>query len=323
MDRVINYVGEVINAEDLAYLNQRAMVGIAKLSSAVLGVNTLLNDLSCVPDTPASLNVVLNPGEIYTLVNLEPTAFGPLPSDTAHQIVKQGIVLDPQIFNCPAPITPGDSVNYLIQVQFQENDGQSETRAFYAASPQTVNTARFDQLVTQLVAGIPAPTGTQVTPAVTSGWVGAWVITVTNGQSQILSGDIAEYPGAPFINGTLTEKITEAEADARYVQLATLDNSPITDGYQHLPNGLILQWGKVIYPATGIDTTTVAVTFPIPFTVGVFSITTSYSGAVEPGWGAMATAAQFVTLTGFSWEGDGMLHNYSISGDGYWIAIGK
>ncbi len=45
----------------------------------------------------------------------------------------------------------------------------------------------------------PANAGSQVTPAVDTGWVGLYVITVNYGQTQITAANIAVYPGAPFI----------------------------------------------------------------------------------------------------------------------------
>jgi hypothetical protein len=52
----------------------------------------------------------------------------------------------------------------------------------------------------QVKPGAAAPAGTQTTPAVDTGWVGLYVITVNYGQTAINSSNIATLPAAPFLN---------------------------------------------------------------------------------------------------------------------------
>ncbi len=63
------------------------------------------------------------------------------------------------------------------------------------------NTQRLQRVQLQLKAGTPANTGTQTTPAVDSGWVGLYVVTVAYGQTTVTSGNISTYPAAPFVGG--------------------------------------------------------------------------------------------------------------------------
>jgi hypothetical protein len=53
------------------------------------------------------------------------------------------------------------------------------------------------------VPGTAATTGSQTTPAPSTGYVGLWVVTLTNGQTSITAANIAAYPGAPFIPAKL------------------------------------------------------------------------------------------------------------------------
>jgi hypothetical protein len=210
-----------VNAADMLTQNRDNLIALAKLAAGILGTDTLLNGLECTPTSPASLNVEVAPGEIYSMQQTDATAYGNLPADT-DLILKQGIVLTTTTLNCPAPSTVGNSINYLIQVTFAEVDTDSATRTFYnsALTPpnytQTIDQYREDQCIVAVKAGTSAPTGTQTTPTPDAGYVGAWVVTVANGQTTITSGNITEYSSAPFIGGTLPEKISQTEGDARY-----------------------------------------------------------------------------------------------------------
>jgi hypothetical protein len=80
-------------------------------------------------------------------------------------------------------------------------------------------------------------------------------------------------------------------------------------GYQKMPSGLIIQWGAAAF--TGV--TSLAVTFPIAFTAGVYQITCSQSDAANVFMGRLFAT----TLTGFTALASAAGLNAS------WIAIGK
>jgi hypothetical protein len=223
MDRIIVLNDEQINASDTGNTNSFAMIGIAKLASAVLGGNTLINDLMCIPDSPLSLNVILNQGEIYQLDEIDDTPYGALPINS-NQILKTGISFSPKIISISPPATPGDSINYLIQVQLENNDNTPENRPFFGGVPQVENTIRSCLINAALKAGLPAPTGTQITPTPDAGFIGAWVVTVANGQTTIGSGNITVYDINNFITETLIQKISQESADARYAQIGILQS---------------------------------------------------------------------------------------------------
>ncbi|WP_316867003.1 gp53-like domain-containing protein, partial [Ralstonia mannitolilytica] len=206
MDRQIIYSGQVPQTTDLLNTNKQTMIGLAKLCSDLFGTATLVSGLGCVPTSPASMSVNINPGQIYQLVNVDGTAYSAIAADTTHSIMKQGILLDAQSFALTAPGTVGYSQNYLIQATYLDNDINNTVLPYYnSANPsQAFNgpggngtsqpTTRAGQVSLQLVAGTAAATGTQTTPAVTTGYVGIAVITVANGQSTITAGNISAYP---------------------------------------------------------------------------------------------------------------------------------
>lgn len=116
MDRQITYAGPVINEWCFSKPDQNAMVGLAKLSAAVLGTSGVANGLACNPTSPASMQVTIGQGELYQLAALEATVCGTLPADTTDQILKQGIQLGTvTLAALAAPGTSGQSINYLIE----------------------------------------------------------------------------------------------------------------------------------------------------------------------------------------------------------------
>lgn len=215
MNRLMVYPGAIPLETDLLSTNKNTMIAMAKLAAAMLGTSTQVNGLGCVPTGPASLQVFVNPGEIYQLVNVDGTAYSSLAADTTHQIMKQGILLDQATLSCPAPGTGGFSINYLIEATYSDVDGGSVVLPYYNSSNPAVaysgpansgtpnNTIRQGLVTLTAKAGAAATTGTQTTPAADSGYVGLWVVAVANGQTQITAANIVQVVGAPIINTTL------------------------------------------------------------------------------------------------------------------------
>lgn len=211
MDRQLVYPGAIPLETDLLSTNRNTMIGLAKLAAAIMGSNTFMNGLACTPDSPASLNVKIGPGEIYSLQNIDGTAYSSLASDTAHSIMKQGILLDTVLLACPAPVTSGHSINYLVQVAYQDVDANPVVLPYYNASNPAMAysgpsnsgsqnyTTRKGVCTVSVKAGTSAPTGSQTTPAADAGYVAAYVVTVAYGQTQILAGNISAHSSAPFL----------------------------------------------------------------------------------------------------------------------------
>ena len=226
MDRVETYVGQSIYEWYFSKQAQNDMVGLGRIAAALMGTAGMVNGLACTQTTVASMQVSIGQGELYQLASLEATTCGTLPADTTNQVLKQGILLGSAApYNLPAsstfatPGSSGQSINYLIEAQYQDQDVSVDpttgatpvTLNFYNSSnPSTPwsgpnntgassNTFRKGVIAWQVKAGTAATTGTQTTPSPDSGWIGLYVVTVAYGASSITNSNIAVYPGAPFI----------------------------------------------------------------------------------------------------------------------------
>jgi microcystin-dependent protein len=220
MDRQIAYQGQIPLETDLLLTNKNVMVAFGYLMQAMLGTSLTVDGLACVPSSPADLTVKVGPGSIHSLQNVDGTAYGTVPSDTTSQIVKQGLSLTTQSFSCPAPVTTGHSIVYLIQAAYQDQDAGGTVLPYYNASNPSVawsgpnntgvsqNTVRKGVCLLGVKAGISATTGAQATPAPDAGYVGLYAVTVANGQTAINSGHIQRLVTAPFIGTKLPEVLT-------------------------------------------------------------------------------------------------------------------
>ena len=231
MDRVIVFPAEsAVSGQDVLIPSKAAYIALAKMAETLWGTSTVINNFACTPLT--GLNVSVANGEVYKYTSVDTSSWGTLPPDST-QILKQGIILTPTTFATPAPVGSGNAINYLVEVAFEEVDTNPTSRTFVNSSPpytpytSNVNTLRQDTALVQIKAGTEAPIGTQITPSPDAGFVGAWVITVNYGETQIISGNITMYPGAPFITA-LSGYITQAFADARYAQQVGIQNSIYT-----------------------------------------------------------------------------------------------
>ncbi|AZG14924.1 hypothetical protein [Cupriavidus pauculus] len=224
MDRQIVYPGQIPLETDLLNSNRFAMIAIAKLAAAMLGTGTVANGLACAPTSPASLQVKVGPGEMYSLAALDATDYSSLAADTTHNILKQGISLDDVLLTCTPPATAGQSINYLVQAAYQDSDTGLVTLPYYNASnPQQAwsgpnnsgaqqATARKGVISINAKAGVAATTGSQTTPAPDAGCSGLWVVTVANGQTTITAGNIVAYSAAPFLSAPLLTQVKQAPA---------------------------------------------------------------------------------------------------------------
>lgn len=269
MDRMTVYLGQVPLETDLLNTNKFAMIGIAKLASAVLGAGPVLHSLPCTPGT--GLTVSVGAGQVYQLANIDSTTYSSLPADTAHQILKQGILLDPVVLACPAPGTAGQSINYLIQVGYQDVDNGALVSQYYNASNPSVPfvgpagagssnySFRSGQCTVQVKPGTAAATGSQTTPAVDSGFIAAYVVTVANGASSIVGGNIAVAAGAPFLAGLLASHHSGGAGQAPKIILTSEVQGVLPPA--NLPAGLPIWAGtstgsanaQVLTPATAFN----------------------------------------------------------------------
>jgi hypothetical protein len=212
MDRQIVYPASIPLDTDFLSQNRSAMVALGTLAQAVLGTATIVDGLACRPTSPASLSLTVGAGSITQFGPVDALAYGSLGADTADQVVKMGINLQPTTFTLSAPTTPGESVIYLIEATFSETDATPVVLPYVnAANPAqpysgpsnsgtAQNTQRIERVQLQLKAGAAANTGTETAPAIDSGWSGLYLVTVNNGQSAITTANIAVHPASPFVN---------------------------------------------------------------------------------------------------------------------------
>ncbi|CBJ38347.1 protein of unknown function [Ralstonia solanacearum CMR15] len=288
MDRVTVYAGQIPLETDLLRTNKFAMMGIAKLAAAMLGTATVVNGLACVPTAPAGLTVNVNPGEIYSLMNVDSTAYSSVAADTTHQILKQGILMDAANLSCPAPGTSGQSINYLIQATYQDSDTDLTALPYYNASnttqawsgPNNSGTAqattRKGIVVLSAKAGVSATTGSQTTPAADSGYTGLWVVTVANGQTQITAGNITKQPGAPFFPG-----FARLDGSTPFTGLQQGITAGLSDNSTNLATtAWVSMLGVAFPPAAGIS----------------FATNTTLTVPQMGGWGDIQASGLTVTL---------------------------
>jgi len=317
LDRQTVYPGGIPLETDLLNTNRNALIGLAKLAAAVLGTDTLANGLACTPTTPASPQVLVKPGEIYSLQNLDDTAYSSLAADTAHQILKQGLLMDAVTLNCPAPATSGYSVNYLIEATYQDVDSDPVTLPYYNASNPTQaysgpnnsaiaqNTVRKGVCAMRVKAGVAAATGAQQTPAADSGYVGLWVVTVAYGQAQITAANIAQAANAPLLTESLTQKIGLATADARYATQV---------GFQQNAYSVANAGGAANAITAAYSPAVAALTNGMTLCVRASAANTAATPTFTPNSGKIA-AKTIVKGAGFA------LVSGDIAGAGHWIEL--
>ena len=242
MDRQIVYPGAIPFDTDMLSAQRNSLVGLGWALHSILGTGTLVDGLSCAPTTPASMEIQVGPGAIYSLENLDATAYGSLAADTTHQIVKQGIAPDSQTFTLTAPTTAGTSQVYLVEAAYQDQDIDAVVLPYYnAANPTQAfagpnnsgtaqNTVRNGLCAIQVKAGVAATTGSETAPAVDTGWTALYTVTVAQGQTTIVAGNIAQVSGAPFVTEGLTEKVGGAGAGTSGHIAEWTGSSDIGDG---------------------------------------------------------------------------------------------
>ncbi|WP_277976379.1 gp53-like domain-containing protein [Pantoea endophytica] len=211
MDRQIVYPGQIPLETDLLNTNKFAMVGLAKLAAAIMGQNTCLCGLECTPGVPESMMINVGQGQIYALQSIDDSAYSSLAPDTTKSILKQGLFMTPTSFTLKAPVTEGQSINYLIQVTYSDVDtGPSVLPYYNAANPAIAysgpdntgaaqSTTRSGVCHVALKAGIAAATGKQMTPSPDAGYISAWVVTVHFGDHVVTADHIRPADGAPFL----------------------------------------------------------------------------------------------------------------------------
>jgi len=211
VDRLAVYPGAIPLETDDLTPQRNIMIALGWALQGAMGTGTYVDGFTCVQTTVASQQVQVTPGQILSVQNVDNSAYSSLPADTVHQIVKQGLMLNTATFTCAAPLTSGQSINYLVEATYEDLDGTPVVLPYYNASNPSVawsgpnntgvaqNTVRQGLALVQVKTGVAATTGTQVTPTPDAGFVGMFVVTVAYGQTTITSTSIAAYTPTSFI----------------------------------------------------------------------------------------------------------------------------
>lgn len=358
MDRKIIYPGQVPLETDLLGTNRNTMIALGRFALDILGSSTLVSGLACTATSPASMTVKIGAGAIYSVQNVDNSAYSSLEADTTNQILKQGIVLasDALTLTMTAPVTSGYSVIYLIQAAYSEVDTDSIILPYYNPSNPAVPysgpnntgassaTTRAGNINITAKAGVAAASPSAPTPD--SGFVPLYYVTIAYGQTSITGANIAVATGAPFIPATLGGLTAYAPIDSptftgtplaptpggsdNSTKIATtafvrglFGSSFGSSWYQRLPSGLIIQGANVAVTG-GSNTTTTAVTFPIAFPTACLSVTGNQTANASGSWFPLVIGALSPGTTGFTLRADVANPSVNISAGvtANYIAIG-
>lgn len=298
MDRNIVYPGAIPLSADILTIQRSIMVGMGNLAAATVGAGTWFDGLVCTQAASPNLTVLVGQGSAFAVSTVDATTFGSLAADTTDALVKFGVNLGPTTLTVTAPITGGQSVNYLVQAAFQESDGTAVILQYYNSALPSVpfsgpgnsgdpqNTQRLQRVNVTIKAGTPAATGSQTTPAPDSGFTGLYAVTVANGATTVVNANIAMLSTAPFIDPTRV--------------------------------GRGMQPGRLI----GVQTFTTPGTSVYTATIGTRSVIVDVAGGGAPGGGAPATGASSASLGAPGSGGSFGRGKYTSSFNGVTVTVG-
>lgn len=198
------YVGQIPLDTDWLFPQRAAMVGLASLSQAILGAQTVVDGLEVVPASPAALSVVVQAGQIYSMAAVDPLAYGSLAAVPGQQVLKQGLIGSSTLALNP-PGTAGYTQVFLIQAAYQDKEDGAVVLPYYNSADPSVAwsgpgnsgqqqfTRRLGVVTLQIKAGVPAPTGSQQRPEPDPGYVGLAWVSVAAGQLTITATNITPY----------------------------------------------------------------------------------------------------------------------------------
>jgi hypothetical protein len=290
---------------DVLSTNKNAMFALGQFAQDVFGTSTIFSGLACVPNTPAAMNVIVQPGAVYAQAALDATAYSSLAADST-VTMKQGILKAAQTFATPAPVTAGQSIVYLISGAFLEADTGATVLPYYNASnpaqaysgPNNLgasqNTLRQDTVQLTLTAGVPATTGSQLAPATPVGQAALYTITVAYGASTVVAGSIAKAAGAPFLANNLLSQINTAFAQ---IQARAFLNGDTSQSF-NVANAASSQNALPLGQATGrlLRVTAFSANGTFNPGAGTTAIKVRIVGGGGAGGGAPATAAGQVSV---------------------------
>jgi hypothetical protein len=234
MDRSFYYDQSQIRGYDHAWMARDNLLALTQLAQDLHGSTlTKVSGLAATASTPTpNMTVSIAAGSIYSLADVDATAYGPLTSDT-NQVLQQGILSTSTslTFSTSGIPTTGHSQYALVEASFlqtdviRSDDPNGGLLYFYnSANPSepfegpggdsdTLPTVRLGTITLAIKYGTAATTGSEVPPSADAGAVGLYLVDLAYGQTQITQAEIltagplagtnvpSNYPLAPFIAG--------------------------------------------------------------------------------------------------------------------------
>lgn len=199
----------------------------AAFDAGVVGFDTHLLGLNA---TNPSVGVLsLSPGILMIKAQVST-------SDTREILKRAGSPMT-TLVSVAAPAEVGQEVKYLIQVRYRDFDTTTDFPTYLKANQFSSEGILNGWLEISALSGVPAAIGASVAPAVDVGWLPVYEITARSGDTTVTVA-----PAASAVDRT--SKLLQTSD----VSLAAFGNSLSQNGYQRLPNGMIMQWGKATIP---------------------------------------------------------------------------
>jgi hypothetical protein len=245
MDRSFYYDQSQIRGYDHSWMARDNLLALAQLAQDLHGSTlTRVSGLAATASTPTpNMMVSVAAGSIYSLADVDATAYGPLTSDT-NQVLQQGILSTSTslTFSTSGIPTTGYSQWALVEASFlqtdviRSDDPNGGLLYFYnSANPSepfegpgndgdTLPTVRLGTITLTIKYGTAATTGSEVPPSADAGAVGLYLVDLVYGQTQITQAEIltagplagnnvpSNYPLAPFIAGLLGRPVVGSYA---------------------------------------------------------------------------------------------------------------
>jgi len=312
-DRFLLPLNALLSSSTYNNVQQNTLVGLGAALEATFGASNAVYGLGMTATAPGSLSMYVNRGGVLSLQEVDASAPGSGAVNT-NTVVKAGVLHAPYELTFAAPSTGGTSINYLVQVQYGTDD--IDPLELNYVDPATgipyvgntaVSTLRADIVEIEVKAGTPAATGSQTTEGVDAGWIGLWVVTVNEGQTQLTTDDVTEYPNVPWTNLAVLNGLTQS------VVYGAMGNTGVTAGSYNLADitvnaeGLITAAsnGSLTLPNTGVSAASYSLA---DITVGSDGRITSASNGTIPTTGVTAGTYTFPTL---AIEADGRITSAS------------
>jgi hypothetical protein len=212
MDRILCYAQEITTELDELNTNRNAMLAIGDIAATCLGQTTVVNGLIVAAAATPNMTVIVGPGSIYSLEEVDTVAYSSLGTDTTQNTVKQGINLGNTTFTLTAP-GGSNTTAFLIEAQLLEQDVDPTVLEYYNSTPPYTpfegpgNSGDAQAVVRQTIVQMQLKSSTYATggtpsiPGVDAGWTGLYIIPVNSGQTSITNGELVgtRYPGAPWL----------------------------------------------------------------------------------------------------------------------------